>query len=122
MAVSGQFSTFLLDTLGAVRAVTARRMFGGIGYYAEGLFFAIAEDDLLYFRVDDASRGFFEREGMQAFCPMGPGTKSMSYYAVPARLYDDAEELAVWMRRALDAARASARARGGGRRSRAARD
>ena len=105
MAVSGQFSTFLLDTLGAVRPVTARRMFGGVGFYAEGLFFAIAAEDLLYFRVDDASRGFFEREGMQAFCPKGPGTKSMNYYTVPARLYDDAEELALWMRRAIDAAR-----------------
>lgn len=116
MAVSGQFSTFLLDTLGAVRSVTARRMFGGVGYYSEDLFFAIADDDLLYFRVDDASRGFFEREGMQAFCPMGPGTKSMSYYTVPARLYDDPEELALWMRRALEAARAAARAHGARRR------
>ena len=122
MAVSGQFSAFLLDTLGAVRAVTARRMFGGVGFYAEGLFFAIADDDLLYFRADDASRGFFEREGLQPFCPMGPGTKSMSYYAVPARLYDDPEELALWMRRALEAARTAARARGTRRRGRAARD
>ncbi len=121
MAVSGQFSTFLLDTLGAVRPVTARRMFGGVGYYSEDLFFALADDDLLYFRVDDASRGYFEREGMQAFCPMGPGTKSMSYYTVPARLYDDPDELAVWMRRALEAARAAARARGTRRRSRATR-
>jgi DNA transformation protein len=108
--VSGQFSTFLLDTLGAVLPVTARRMFGGVGYYAEDLFFAIADDDVLYLRVDEASRGYFEREGLQAFCPMGPGTKSMSYYAVPARLYDDPEELAVWMRRALDAARTKGRA------------
>src|ERR1700688_791386 len=114
--MSGQFSTFLLDTLGAVRPVTARRMFGGVGFYAEDLFFAIADDDVLYFRVDDASRGFFEREGQQPFCPMGPGTKSMSYYTVPARLYDDPEELAVWMRRALDAARTKARARRAGRR------
>ncbi len=122
MAVSAQFSTFLLDTLGAVRPVTARRMFGGVGFYAEGLFFAIADDDVLYFRVDDASRGYYEREGLQAFCPMGPGTKSMSYYTVPARLYDDPEELAVWMRRALDAARTKARVRRAGRRGRAAHD
>jgi DNA transformation protein len=113
--VSGQFSTFLLDTLGAVRPVAARRMFGGVGYYAGDLFFAIADDDVLYFRVDDASRGYFEREGLQAFCPMGPGTTSMNYYAVPARLYDDPEELALWMRRALEAARAKAGARRGGR-------
>ena len=107
MAVSAQFNAFVQDLLGAVRAVTARRMFGSVGYYADGLFFAIADDDVLYFRVDEASRAFFEDEGMQAFAPMGPGTKSMNYFTVPARLYDDDEELRIWMLRALAAARAS---------------
>ena len=118
MAVSARYSAFLLDTLGAVRPVTARRMFGGVGYYANGLFFAIADDDQLYFRVDAASRGFYEREGMHAFCPMGPDTKAMSYYTVPARLFDDAEELALWMRRAHAAAQAAASVRRGRRRAR----
>ncbi len=40
MAVSAQFNAFVLDLLGAERTVTARRMFGGVGYYADGLFFA----------------------------------------------------------------------------------
>lgn len=123
MAVSAQFNAFVLDLLGSVRRVTARHMFGGVGYYAEGVFFAIADDDVLYFRVDDASRAHFENEGMQAFAPMGPGTKSMNYYSVPARLYDDEEQMAVWMRRALAAAHSgglkrpgrSVRARVGGR-------
>jgi DNA transformation protein len=107
MAVSAQFNAFVLDLLGAVRTVTARRMFGGVGYYADGLFFAIADDDVLYFRVDEDTRSYYEAEGLQAFAPMGPGTSSMNYYAVPARLYDDMEELTVWLRRALRAARAS---------------
>jgi DNA transformation protein and related proteins len=107
MAVSAQFNAFVLDLLGALRPVTARRMFGGVGYYADGLFFAIADDDVLYFRVDEASRPAYEAEGLPAFAPLGPGTKSMNYYTLPARLYDDAEELAVWLRRALSAARSS---------------
>ena len=106
MAVSAQFNAFVLDLLGAVCTVTARRMFGGVGYYSEGWFFAIADDDVLYFRVDASSRPHYESEGMSAFAPMGPGSKSMSYFTLPARLYDDTEELAVWVRRALQAARA----------------
>ena len=106
MAVSAQFNDFVLELLGAVCAVRARRMFGGVGYYAEELFFAVADDDVLYFRADEASRAQFEAEGMPAFAPLGPGTKSMNYFTVPPRLYEDAEELAVWMRRALAAARA----------------
>ena len=116
MAVSAQFNAFVLDLLGAVCAVTARRMFGGVGYYSDGLFFAIADDDVLYFRADATSRAYYEAEGMQAFAPMGPGTKSMNYYTLPARVYDDAEELALWLRRALDAARSG----GGKRRTRRA--
>lgn len=111
MAVSVQFNAFVLDLLGSVCAVTARRMFGGVGYYADGLFFAIADDDVLYFRADATSRAYYEAEGMEAFAPMGPGTKSMNYFTLPPRLYDDQEELTVWLRRALDAARA-----GGGKR------
>lgn len=107
MAVSAQFNAFVLDLLNAVTPVSGRRMFGGVGYYADGLFFALAADDLLYFRIDESSRADFESEGMQAFAPLGPGSKSMNYYTVPARLYDEAEELAVWMRRALRAARAA---------------
>jgi len=128
MAVSAQFNAFVLDLLNEVAPVTGRRMFGGVGYYAAGLFFALAADDLLYFRVDESSRPDFEAEGMQAFAPMGPGAKPMNYFTVPARLYDEAEELAVWMRRALQAARATtvrrrgrvagARARAGSRNAR----
>jgi DNA transformation protein len=107
MAVSAQFNAFVLDLLGAVRAVTARRMFGGVGYYADGRCFAIAHDDVLYFRVDQASRRHYLEAGMQAFTPLGPGSKPLNYFTLPPQLYDDEEELATWMRGALAAARAA---------------
>lgn len=47
MPVSKQFNTLVLDLLGEVTAVCARRMFGGVGYYAAGLFFALADNDEL---------------------------------------------------------------------------
>jgi DNA transformation protein len=103
MAVSAQFNAFVLDLLGQVRRVSARRMFGGVGYYANERIFALADDDTLYFKVDDESRAAFVAEGMQPFQPMGPETKPMAYYAVPARLFDDVDELKVWMERAMAA-------------------
>jgi DNA transformation protein len=45
--VSKQFNTLVLDLLGEVTAVSARCMFGGVGYYAVGLFFALADNDEL---------------------------------------------------------------------------
>lgn len=109
MAVSAQFNAYVLELLGEVTGVVARRMFGGVGYYADGLFFALADDDELYFRVDAESRGHYEREGMKAFSPMGPESRSMNYYTVPPRLFDEPEEWAVWTRRAISVARAAPR-------------
>ena len=109
MAVSAQFNAFVLELLGEVTPVSARRMFGGVGYYAAGVFFALADDDELYFRVDEHTRTAYEHEGMKAFSPMGPGNKSMSYFTVPPRLYDDLEEWAQWTRRAISVARAAPR-------------
>ncbi len=105
MAVSAQFNAFVLDLLGQVRRVSARRMFGGVGYYADERIFALADDDTLYFKVDDESRAAFVAEGMQPFQPMGPETKPMAYYAVPARLFDEVDALQVWMERAIAAGR-----------------
>ena len=35
-------------------------MFGGAGFYLEGLFFALIAEDVLYFEVDDGNRADFK--------------------------------------------------------------
>ena len=108
MAVSRQYLEFVLDQLGSVRAVRSRRMFGSVGFYAGELFFAIASDDALYFKVNDETRADYEREGMKPFCPFEDDTKAMrGYYELPSRVLEDLEELAAWLRRALAVAAAS---------------
>ena len=72
MAVSAQFKVFVLDLLGEICNLTARGMFGAVVLYAGGVCFAIADDDVLYFRIDAADRCHYEAAGMQAFAPMGP--------------------------------------------------
>jgi DNA transformation protein and related proteins len=101
VAVSEQFVAFVLDQLGQVRKVTHRRMFGGAGFYAGALFFALADDDTLYFKVDDSNRADYVREAMKPFQPFGPDSKPMAYYAVPPRVLEDVDELGVWMHRAI---------------------
>ena len=63
MSVSPSYKAFVLEQLSAAGAVTARTMFGGVGLYCQGLFFALIDDDTLYLKVDDASIPDFEREG-----------------------------------------------------------
>jgi DNA transformation protein and related proteins len=85
-------------------------MFGGVGIYAADLFFALLDDDTLYFKVDDATRPGFEDCGMTAFRPYGEEGEVMQYYEVPADVLEDPEALGAWVEAAIAVAR---RAKGG---------
>ena len=100
MAVSESYRDFVLEQLGRVAPVTAKRMFGGVGIYSQGLFFALIAEDRLYFKVDDSTRPDFERLGMEPFRPFGEDS-AMGYYEVPADVVEDAGQLEPWMRKAI---------------------
>ena len=82
--------------------IELRRMFGGEGIYARGHILGIVMADRIYFKTDDTTRGIYVREDCKPFAYQAQGKKreSNSYYAIPERLYDDPEELAVWAQRA----------------------
>lgn len=103
MAVSESYRVFVLEQMGRVTPVTAKSMFGGVGIYAEGLFFAVIAEDRLYFKVSDETRPDFEGLGMEPFRPYGEET-AMGYYEVPADVVEDAGQLAPWMKKAMDVA------------------
>ena len=110
MGVSDSYKRFVLDQLEELGDVTPRSMFGGVGLYHRDVFFAIVAGDVLYLKVDDATRGDYERAGMGPFRPFpdrGGGT--MNYYAVPLEVLENAGELAEWARRAIDVAKRAAR-------------
>jgi DNA transformation protein len=94
-----------LRKLAAVLPVETRAMFGGIGIYSEGLFFALVGNGSLYFKVDDSNRGAFEKAGAGPFRPFGPEGGSMSYYLVPDRVLAKPATLKRWAEKALDVAR-----------------
>ncbi len=103
MALSKGYRDFVMEQLGRVAPVTARSMFGGVGLYAQGLFFALIAEDRLYFKVDDTTRPDFERLGMEPFRPFGEES-AMGYYEVPADVLEDVAQLEPWMRKAIDVA------------------
>ncbi|HEX7023202.1 MAG TPA: TfoX/Sxy family protein [Gemmatimonadales bacterium] len=106
MAVSATYRAFVLDQLGRVAGgIRARGMFGGVGIYAGEHFFALVDDDTLYFKVDDSNRGDFEAIGMGPFRPFGEGGEVMQYYEVSADILEDADELSAWVAKAIEVAR-----------------
>ena len=112
MSVSEGYRDFVLEQLGrAVPALRARPMFGGVGLYSGPLFFALIDDDTLYFKVDDTTRPTYEARGMGPFRPSGPDGEVMGYYELPADALEDIEELTLWAERAVQVAAARARKR-----------
>lgn len=101
---------FLMDLFVDFGPVTIRRMFSGFGISADGTNFALALRSGLYLRADEATIPRFEAEGSKPF-QYQTRTKTVtvgSYWQLPARLFDDSEELAEWARVALATAQRAA--------------
>jgi DNA transformation protein len=97
----------LKEALGRYGTVIGRLMFGGVGVYCDGLFFAIISGGVLYFKVSDATLAAFVAEGSRPFTyTTKEGPRELhSYWRVPERLLDDLEELCEWGRASVAAAR-----------------
>jgi DNA transformation protein len=104
MAVSQGFTDFVVEQLEGCGVIGTKRMFGGVGIYCGETFFAIIDNDVLYFKVDEINRPDFERAGSGPFKPYGDDRETMQYYAVPAAVLENADELTRWGRKAVDAA------------------
>ncbi len=101
---------FLIDLFSDFGPVTIRPMFSGFGISADGVNFALSLRAGLYFRADEATIPRFEAEGSKPF-QYQTSKRSVtvaSYWQLPARLFDDTEELSEWARAALGAARRAA--------------
>jgi DNA transformation protein len=101
---------FLIDLFSDFGPVTIRPMFSGFGISADGINFAMALRAGLYFRADDQTIPQFQSEGSKPFQyqTRAKTVTVSSYWQLPARLFDDPEELSGWARAALAAAQRAA--------------
>lgn len=107
MPVTHDFRDFVLDQLGRVAPVEWKRMFGGVGIYAGETFFALIDDDVVYFKVGDLNRADFEAAGARAFQPY-EGATSMSYFELPVHVLEDVHALRTWTEKAVSVAQSTA--------------
>jgi DNA transformation protein len=118
------FLEFVLDQLAGLKAVTSKRMFGGIGLYQADTFFAIIDEGRLYFVTDETTREAYTSTGMKPF-QYAPDKFIHTYYEVPVDILEDDGALCEWARAAVAAqgdrtrkkpkSRAKARAQAPGR-------
>lgn len=109
MAISPSRIALLREQLGGLGPVMIRRMFGGAGIYADGVMFALADDEVLYFKADEKTARSYAAEGLGPFVYQGKVKPiTMSYWQVPDRLFDEPDEMLDWALQALAVARAAA--------------
>lgn len=104
MSVSQEFQDYVSEQLSGLGYITAKRMFGGVGLYADGIFFALIAKDMLYHKVDDKNRLDYVSAGMDAFRPDADKSRAIQYYEVPVEVLEDQQELEKWARKSIAAA------------------
>jgi DNA transformation protein len=106
MVASETFAEFLREQLAPLGRITMRRMFGKTGVFCDGVMFAMVTQNTLYFRVDEQNRVTFKEA--ESFPPLNYEKKGdtidLAFWR-PERLFDEPDELVVWARAALAAAR-----------------
>jgi DNA transformation protein len=101
---------FLIDLFADFGPVTIRPMFSGFGISVDGVNFAMSLRAGLFFRADAQTIPRFQAEGSKPF-HYQTSKRSVtvaSYWELPARLFDDTDELGEWARAALGAAQRAA--------------
>src|SRR5262249_29414563 len=109
MRVSASFREFVLGQLASLDGLRARAMFGGVGLYADDVFFGIVAADELFFKVDDTNRPEYETAGSVPFKPYADRPMTMPYYRVPLVVLEDATMLGQWAMRAVAVTEADSR-------------
>jgi DNA transformation protein and related proteins len=103
MPVTDTFRDFIIEQLEqCARDIRAKRMFGAVGIYSGEYFFAVIDEDRLYFKVDDQTRPKFEAENMEpARIVTKDGVMTLGYYEVPIGVLEAPDDLRTWVRDAV---------------------
>ena len=107
------FTELCVEVLSPLGSVRVRRMFGGQGFYVDGLFMALISEGQLFLKADDLTRERFVAAGCPPFTyPTKNGERMvMSYYRPPEEALESPPLMLPWARLALEAALRAANAK-----------
>ncbi len=103
MAINEEQLQFIKDQLSESGPYESKKMFGGVGFFREGIMFGLYGKDVFHLRVDDVNRGAYEAHGKKGFMATEK-KKGMPYYEVPLVVLEDRSELNNWVEEAYAAA------------------
>ncbi len=103
MAVSEEYLNYVIDQFSEFGTVESKRMFGGIGFFKEGVMFGMIGKGVVRLRVDESSQANYESRGMEPL-RKNPNQKGMPYWEVPIDILEDKSQFAAWANKAFDVA------------------
>ena len=103
MAVKEEYLEFVKEQLQLIGDFDTKKMFGGIGFFMDGIMFAMIAKGIFRFRVDQANQLDFEARGMEPYRTK-PNTKGMPYWEVPVDVLENRDELKIWAEKAIEVA------------------
>ena len=105
MAAPSEFASHCAELLGPLGPVRVTRMFGGHGFYVDGVFIAIASGDRFYLKVDAITRPRFEAAGCEPFVYDAKGKRvALGYWNAPDDAVESPMLMLPWARLAMEAA------------------
>lgn len=107
------FADFCVELLSPLGPVRTRAIFGGRGFYIDGLFMALIAGGQLYLKADDTTREQFVAAGCQPFsyATRNGERQVMSYYQPPEGALESPPLMRPWARLAFEAALRAANAK-----------
>ncbi len=109
MAVSSETLEYAKDMFSGLGPISANRMFGGAGLYAEGVMFALIAFDQFFMKADPSLATEYEAAGSEAFVydtKKGP-RRIGGLWRLPDSALDDPDEALNWARKSLAVAQAA---------------
>ena len=105
MAFSQDYLEFILDQLSDFGDLSYKKMFGGVGFYKDGLMFGGIMGGSLHLKVNDETRAAYIERGMGSFFHSKKSKALPSYYQVPIEIIEDRDALRLWAEKAFAVAK-----------------
>lgn len=105
MKLDDEYLLYILDQAQRWRPLSVKRMFGGVGFFHQGLFIAVIIEEVLYLKADNLNRGAFLAMGSTPFTYQVKGKdRSASLYTISEDIIEDQQEFSVILESAWQAA------------------
>jgi DNA transformation protein and related proteins len=99
----GFFEYIVSDVFSGIPGIKSRSMFGGWGFYKDGVFFALISEGKLYFKVGEGNIKDYQDAGSKPFVYEMKNGKhtTMSYWEVPEGILENKLKLNIWIEKAV---------------------